>query len=329
MKVIVLGEQARFETYTDFSQVPSHWKLLYAAGMTDDQIIDTAGDAALMIADPVRKVSGYLIEHLPNLKIIQSEGVAFNLIDLEAAQRRGIYVCNNASANSAAVAEQIILLILALQRRLYEGSRMVFEGRQAEAKQRFILDGIMELGECTVGIVGLGSIGKALAKRLDAFDTKILYYKRNRLPQEEEINMNVCWRELPQLLEESDVICICLPVTKETVNYVDAEFLNQMKPNALLINAARGEIMDQAALAKALKENRIGGAGIDTLSPEPFTLDNPLLMLQEEVREKKLIISPHIAGTTYHVFKRMHYNCWNNLKRVAEGKIPKDIVSGL
>lgn len=326
MKVIVLAARARIEKYTDFSQIPEDWELVFAQGMTDAEIFEKAGDAAFIFADPVLPVSGSLIRSLPNLKLIQSEGVGYNRIDLEAVREKGIYVCNNASANSGAVAEQIILLILALQRRFMEGARMVYEGGQAAAKQRFILDGLMELGDSTVGIVGFGAIGKELARRLDGFGCRMLYYNRHRLPEKEEAERNVDYCDLDTLLETSDIVSVNLPVTPETTGFIDGNFLRRMKKTGILINTARGEIMDQEAVAQALLDGTIAGAGIDTLAPEPFTLDNPILRLPEEVREKKLAVSPHVAGTTYHVFHKMHRDSWKNLRLVSEGKEPENIV---
>lgn len=328
MLTIILANKARFLKYTDFDALPEKWTYLFAEGMSDAEIIARGKEAVCMIADPVLPVRGSLIEGLPNLKLIQSEGVGYNQFDLKKAKEKGIYVCNNAAANSGAVAEHMLLLILALQRRLYEGERLIMEGKQADAKRQFILDGIMELEGSTVGIVGFGAIGKAFARRLTGFDVRTVYYSRHRADQTTEASYQATYCQLDRLLHISDIVCICLPVTPETEGFVDQSFLNQMKTSALLINAARGEIMDQQAVADALLNGKIKGAGIDTLSPEPFQPDNPILSLPETIREQKLVITPHIAGTTYRVFKKMHRHCWENVQKIAEHKKPEDCIVG-
>lgn len=328
-KVLILTSRKRMEKYTDFSKIPGDWKLVFLDSVyREEDALKQGWDADFIIVDAVSPVSRRLMKQMPNLRLIHSEGAGFERIDTQAAREAGVYVCNNASLNSGAVAEQAILLMLALLRRFQEGDSLVRQGKQGQAKGSFILDGIPELESCHVGIVGFGNIGKATAKRLAAFGSKVSYYSRHRLDAAEEKNFGVNFLPLPELTASCDIVSLHLPATPETTGLVNREFLERMKPSALLINTARGEIVDQAALAQALENGTIAGAGLDTLYPEPATLENPLLRLSESCRYR-IVFSPHIGGTTDGVFYRMHRNIWNNLFLAAAGKRPGNVVNDL
>ncbi len=327
MQIIILTSKQRVEKFSDLSSLPADWELLFfPAGSSDAEIIAAGRGAEFIFADAIAPVSADLIRQLPKLRLIHSEGVGYNCIATAAAREAGVYVCNNAGANSKAVAEQSVLLMLALLRRLAQGDEMVRSGRQIQAKESFIMDGITELGSCRVGIIGLGAIGKATARLLRAFGSEVCYYSRTRQPEAEAGNMQ--YLPLPELVASCDVVSLHLPVTPETSRMVDADFLGRMKPSALLINTARGEIVDQEALAEALVQHRIAGAGLDTLDPEPVRLDNPLLGLPEEVKYR-VVFSPHIGGTTRGMFSRAHRQVWDNIGAVVRGQRPINIVNGL
>ena len=326
-KFLILTSRERMEKYIVFAGIPKDWEFVYVDyGYSDQDVLSAGKDAEYILVDAVCPVSRHVIENMPNLKLIHSEGVGYNRIDTVAADEKGIFVCNNAGVNSAAVAEHAILLMLGLLRRLAEGDQLVRAGKQAEAKTSFILEGIHELGACHVGLVGFGSIGKATAERLSAFGTKVSYYSRSRMSDDAESRNTAQFIPLEEMIRECDIISLHLPVTPDTIGFVDIKFLAGMKKTAILINTARGEIVDQTALAKALTEGTIAGAGLDTMYPEPVTKDNPLLNLPEEMKYK-ILLSPHIAGTTHEVFKRIHQNVWNNFKVAAEGKRPDNVVN--
>ncbi len=177
-------------------------------------------------------------------------------------------------------------------------------------------------------MIGFGDIAKETAKRLSAFESPTYYYSRAKCPVEIERVYGVHYLELNELLSECDIISLHVPVSPATVNLVDEVFLRKMKNGALLINTARGELVDQEALKIALISGKIGGAGLDTLSPEPVTVDNPLLSLPE-AKKYKLLLSPHIGGTTAGAFRKMHQNVWSNIAKVMSGERPNNIVNGL
>lgn len=327
VKVAILTSQPRVEKYYDLTTLPDNWELIFfSADFTEEEVLCRAGDADFIFADAIAPVSRNLIEGMPNLKMIHSEGVAYNRYDLEAARERGIYVCNNAAANSASVAEHTVLLMLALNSRLMEGDQMVRRGQQIQTKTRYILEGIPELYACHVGLVGFGAIGQATARLLMAFGCRVSYCAAHRKPELEE-SMKVQWLEGEEIAAQCDIVSLHLPVTSQTTHLVDARFLARMKPTALLINTARGEIVDQQALASALEEGRIAGAGLDTLSPEPVRPDNPLLHLSPQA-SARVIFSPHVAGTTRSVFYNIHRFVWENIQKCARGERPDNIVNG-
>lgn len=300
--------------------------IYFSQSSSDAEVLEHAENADFIFADAIKEVSGHLIENLSNLKLIHSEGVGFNSIDIEAAKRNQIYVCNNPGVNSGAVAEQAIMLMLGLQRKLVWGDHMVRTGKQIEAKENQILQGIRELGDCHAGLIGFGAIAKETAKRLISFRTKVSYYSRRRASPEIEKEYQVEYLPLEELICKSDIISLHLPVTPETKELVNKDFLKKMKQTALLINTARGEIVDQEALKEALIQGKIAGAGLDTLTPEPVTIENPLLMLPHGAKDR-VIFSPHIGGTTEGAFRKMHQGVWDNVTRVINGQKPINIVN--
>lgn len=325
-KVLILTSKKRVLKFSDLTSIPEDWKLIFGEELnTDDAVLQAAGDADFIFADAIRAISKTLIDHMPNLKLIHSEGVGYNKIDLDAAKEKGIYVCNNTAANSTAVAEHTILLMLGLQRRLLEGDHLVRSGQQIQAKGSFILDGIPELGSCHIGLVGLGSIAIETAKRLQPFGAKLSYFNRSRKIQAEE-ELGLSYLCLEDLCQQCDIISLHLPVARETTGIINQKLLALMKPTALLINTARGELVVQEDLANALSNGQIAGAGLDTMSPEPVTLDNPLLNLPEDC-QYKLLFTPHIAGTTKPAFEKMHRTVWANISTVSKGERPINIVN--
>jgi lactate dehydrogenase-like 2-hydroxyacid dehydrogenase len=316
------------EKFSDLSGIPTDWQFIFGEDFnTDEAVLQTAGDADFIFADAVREVSKTLINNMPNLKLIHSEGVGYNKIDIQAAKEKKIYVCNNTAANSAAVAEQTILLMLSLQRRLLEGDQMVRSGQQIQAKGSFIMDGIPELGSSHVGLVGMGSIALETAKRLKPFGTQLSYFNRSRKSAVEH-ELGLSYLPLEELCMQCDIISLHLPVTPETTGLINAKLLSLMKPSALLINTARGELVVQEDLVTALSTGQIAGAGLDTLYPEPVMSDNPLLNLPESCHYK-LLFSPHIGGTTKPAFEKMHKTVWANILAVSKGVDPINIVNGL
>ena len=329
MKVLVLGNKERYLRYMPELPITKQVEICYHSILDpQEEILQDGADAQVIAADAIAKVDRALIDQMPNLQLIHSEGVAYNAFDCHAAAERGIYVCNNKGVNATAVAEQTILLMLAALRQLVPGDAAVRSGQQIQKKEAIMVQGLTELGDCTVGLLGFGDIGQATAKRLTGFGCRVLYHCRH--PKEGAIEQacGAHWVSKEELLAQSDILSLHVPVTPETRGSVDADFLKQMKTGALLINTARGEIVDSLAVRQALIAGKLSGAGFDTLAPEPNRIDDPLIDLPAEIRER-VVYSPHIAGSTIRTFRRTHLHVWQNIQRLADGERPDCIVNGI
>lgn len=321
MKIAILLEEGNFRRYASPEKLPADYELhIFGNGEPDEDAI-AAFSPDVIVADPMTPVRESLLRKLPDLKLLQSQGVAFNLFDHAAARKLGIPVTNTAGANATSVAEQTVLLMLGVLRHVKEFDRMTFEARQAEAKGRCFRSGITELRDCHVGLVGFGAIGKATAELLRAFGCRVSYW--NRTPKQDT---GFEAMELDELIRSSDILSLHVAVTPETTGMVNDDFLNSMKYGSILINTARGEVVDQEALCRALISGRLAGAGLDTLNPEPITADNPVLGLPPEVRDR-VLLSPHIGGITVGSFRRYFDIIWENVRRVGAGETPMNIVN--
>lgn len=323
MRITVMVNKANLERYTAPNAIEKDWELIFLGNGTpdDDKIIATDADAIL--ADPMCPISARVMNGMKHLKLVQSQGVAYNFFDLEAAKQNGIYVANCAGANASAVAEQAILLMLALLRNYKENDAMVFAAKQIEAKTRCFENGLVELGDCHVGVIGMGAIGRETAKRLKAFGSRVSYYGRHPA---EDFDFQLL--PLDELYASCNIISLHVPVTPETISMIDNNAINKMKRGAFVINTARGEIVDQAAVCRALIDGRLGGVGLDVLTPEPVQPDNPFLKLPAELRYK-VALSPHIGGITAGSFYRYFDIIWSNMRRIGNGRKPVNIVNGL
>lgn len=327
MKLLVIGSKARTEKYLPDLPITHEVDTVTAErGTSDDEILRIAADADFIMADAISPVGSRLIESMPNLKLIHSEGVAYNAIDIDAARAHGIFVCNNAGANAVGVAEQTVLLMLACLRDVINADAAVRAGRQIQTKERMMLEGIRELGDCRIGFIGFGAIAQETARHLENWGCDMLYNKRHGLSEEDERKLGVRFASVEEIARTCDIVSVHVPVTEETRNMVDAAFLSQMKPDAILINTARGEIVDIEALVAVLEAGTIAAAGLDTVAPEPVQTDNPLLSMSEQAR-RRVVFSPHIGGTTTGFFRRAHRTVWENIARVASGEKPVNIVS--
>jgi phosphoglycerate dehydrogenase-like enzyme len=242
------------------------------------------------------------------LNLIQKIGVGVNTIALDAARARGIPVCNLPGTNSPAVAEMTLLLMLAALRRLPVLDRATREGR-GWALDPALQDGFGELGGRCVGLVGFGAVPQALLPVLRAFGCRVLYSARTPHP-----DAAAQWRSLPDLLAEADIVSLHVPLTEETRHLIDAAALARMKPGAILVNTARGGLVDQAALTEALATGRLAAAGLDVFAEEPVAPTDPLLALPN------VVLAPHVAWLTAGTFDRSLALAAENCRRLVEGR---------
>ena len=328
MKLLYIGDPERFHAYTAAMPFFAGMDVTaFSNGVSDEELLRTCPDADAIICDPVHTLSADLLSRLPRLKLVHSEGVAFNRFDLETLRARRIYLCNCKGCNALPVAEQTILLILGLLCRVRSSHEAVLSGNQNEVKKAHMLSGdLKELWECKVGLVGFGDIAKETAKLLHAFGAQVFYYNRTRRSAEEESQYHVTYLPLDELAASCDIVSLHLAVTPETTNIVDEAFLGRMKKTAFLINTARADLIDNAALCRALTDGSIAGVGIDTIAPEPVLLDNPLINLPPEA-EARTLYAPHIGGNTGASFRRAFAMMEQNLKAVQNGTVPEHWVN--
>jgi phosphoglycerate dehydrogenase-like enzyme len=254
----------------------------------------------------LKRCTAEMIAAAPRLRLIQKIGVGVNTIDLDAAKARGIAVCNLPGTNARAVAELTLALMLAVLRRL---PRFDAAMRRGEWLDPELQDGIGELGGRTVGLVGYGAIPRLLAPVLVALGCRVICTSRTQ-----HADAAAEWRALDALLAEADVVSLHLPLTSDTANLIDAAALARMKPGAVLINTARGGLVDQTALTEALASCRLAGAGLDVFVHEPHDASEALFHLPN------VVLTTHIAWLTTGTFDRSFALAAENCRRLAAGE---------
>jgi len=249
----------------------------------------------------------------PRLRIVSQMAVGYDNIDVAVATRHGVLVTNTPGVLTEATADMAFALLLAQARRLPEGARAIRDGAWGDWQPWFLLG--RDLTGKTLGVVGLGAIGTAVARRARGFGMRVVYYSRQRKP-EAEAELSVEWRELPALLAEADYVSLHVALSGETRGMIGAPELSRMKPDAVLINTARGGVVDQAALLRALRDGMIGGAGLDVFESEPLTPDDPLLSLDN------VVVAPHLGSATLETRTRMSDLAVDNLLAYFRGETP-------
>lgn len=257
----------------------------------------------------------------PKLKLVQLLSAGYDRCDIEAARKARVPIANNGGANSVAVAEHAIMLMLATARRLvWQHSSVtsgIWRGNDWQNKHLF------ELSEKTLGIIGLGTIGKKVARIARALGMNIQYFDINRLTEDQEDALGVRFRLFDEVLKSSDLVTLHVPLLASTRHMISTRELALMKPSAYLINTCRGPVIDEAALVTALTANTIAGAGLDVFDQEPPPPNNPLFALEN------VILTPHLAGPTYENRAKRFRNAFDNVQRVARGQAPFWVIPEL
>ena len=273
----------------------------------DDALLARLLPTTDVIWHVLRRCTAEMIAAAPMLRLIQKIGVGVNTIDLDAAKARGIAVCNLPGTNARAVAELTLALMLAVLRRV---SRFDTAMRSGEWLDPELQDGIGELGGRTVGLVGYGAIPRLLAPVLIALGCRLIYTSRAQ-----HADALGEWRSLDALLAEADVVSLHVPLTDDTANLIDAAAIARMKPGAVLINTARGGLVDQAALTEALASGRLAGAGLDVFVHEPHDASEVLFRLSN------VVLTPHIGWLTTATFDRSFALAAENCRRLDAGEV--------
>jgi phosphoglycerate dehydrogenase-like enzyme len=260
-----------------------------------------------------------MLARAKTLRFIEKWGIGVDRIDVEAARARNIPIAITAGSNAGPVAELAIGLMLAVYRRLAHVDRAMRQGQWLKSEMREI--GYQIAGK-TVGIAGFGNIGRMVAHRLRGFDAKVLYFDTRRPDKPTELSLNVTYAPLEQLITQSDIVSLHAPLTPHTAHMINAAAIGKMKRGAILINTARGELVDERALFDALVSGKLRGAGLDAFDPEPPKPDNPLLTLDQ------VVVTPHVGGAVFDNVENVAQHSIGNILRFLRGEAlsPADVI---
>ncbi len=291
--------------------------------LSRDELAEAMADCDVLVPTVSDRIDADLLKGAPDrLKMIANFGAGVDHIDLAAAQARRITVTNTPGVFTEDTADMTLALILSVPRRLNEGEKLVRSGAWNGWRPSGMLG--HRVGGKTLGIIGFGRIGEAVARRARAFGLNILYNKRRRLPPMLEEELGVTYEpDLDRLVARSDIVSLHAPLTEETRGLIDAGRLSAMKPNAYLINTSRGELVDENALIEALETGRIGGAGLDVYTHEP-AVDGRLLALDN------VVLLPHLGSATFEGREASGERVIANIRIWADGHRPPDqVLTGL
>lgn len=282
-------------------------------------IIQKAAEVDALASLLSDKIDSEVFDASPNLKIVAQLAVGYDNIDVKEATKRGIYVTNTPGVLTETTADFAWTLLMAVARRVVEADKYVRSGKWKVGWHPSMLLGRDVYG-ATIGIVGLGRIGAAMAKRAKGFDMRILYYDVIRRPNLEK-ELGLKYTELDDLLRKSDFVTVHVPLLKATYHLISEEKLKLMKKTACLVNNSRGPVIDEKALYEALKNEQIAGAGLDVFEQEPTPVDNPLFKLDN------VVMTPHISSGSYETRSRMAEMVAENLISFFKGETPPNLVN--
>jgi glyoxylate reductase len=281
-------------------------------------LLAEAADADGLLTLLTDRIDAAVMAAAPRLRIIANMAVGYDNIDVVEATRRGILVTNTPGILTKTTADFAFALLLAAARRLVEADRYTRQGRWKTWGPQILLG--QDVHDATLGVVGLGRVGLEMAKRGRGFGMRILYCDSSRKPTEER-RYDLVYVGLEQLLAESDFVSLHVPLTSETHHLVGEPELSLMKPTAVLINTARGPVVDQRGLRRFLAERRIAAAAIDVSEQEPIAPDDPLLELDN------IIVTPHIASASVATRLGMAKMAVDNLLAALRGQVPPQCVN--
>lgn len=289
--------------------LPESLELLAVGAYSERDRLDAIATADFLLVGAA-PVPAHLMDAAPRLKLIHKWGTGYDKIDVKAAAERGILVAITTGANTIPVAEHSVMLMLAVFRKLPYIDRRLRQGRWSKTE----IPGFPhQLNGKTVGLVGLGHIGREVARLVRAFDTRALYYRRHR-DVEAERQLGVEFRPLEELLAQADVVSLHVPLTPETRKLIDGRAISLMKPTTILVNTSRGGVIDEPALVQALRSGRLMGAGLDVFAVEPPGPGNPLLELDN------VVVTNHCAGNSIENVGNIARHAFGNMLRVAKSE---------
>ena len=318
MKLVILDARAlnpgdlSYDCMNQFGEVT-----LYQRTDSEEETIRRIGDSEIILVNKV-PITQNVLSACPNIKLICVQATGYNIVDVEACAKRGIPVTNVPSYGTAAVAQFTMALILEMCHRIGLHNHSVHQGDWAQAETFcYWLTPQMELSGKTLGIIGFGRIGQAVGKLAKAFGMKVIAYNRSQTDAGRAVAEYV---DLDTIFAESDIISLHCPQTAETEKLINADTIAKMRDGAMLVNTARGGLVDEEALVDALESGKLRYAAVDVVSKEPMPRDNPLL------RTRKCIITPHIAWAPVESRQRLLDTVVENIRAFLNGK-PQNVVN--
>lgn len=317
--VVITGGMGREYLDAFLSKVPAGWKpIIVDQSEGEEKLAAELEDAEYLLRQGGSSIPVKLIEKAKKLKLIQTGGQGTDALPVEFAIKQGIYVANAGGSNAISVSEYTVLLILMCLRRLLQFNQTI---RAGEWRGNLPRRGSTELYEKTVGIIGLGNIGRRVARLCFGFGANIIYYERFFVPYALRADFKGKPVTLDELLTQSDIVTLHIPAFAGNRALIGWEELNRMKTTAFLINTSRGANVDEKALTRALRENKIAGAGLDVWNPEPPDPKNPLLNMPN------VVATPHAAATAWENVALSAETVWRNVLLVSEGKEPLNRIT--
>jgi len=316
MTKVILAGQYPVHTFEKLSEMLKGQPVDLRAVDTSEAY-EAMTDAEIMILR-IFKAPEAVIARNPKLKMIMRWGAGFDSVDIESAGKRGILVTNTPGANADAVSELAVLLMLAVGRKLVCHTDCL---RRGDWSKNEFINSSFTLMNKTVGILGAGNIGRKVAQRVQAFGAKTLYYDPYRLSEEREKAFNLTYLPLDELLSACDIVTLHLPLTEETRHLIDADAIERMKPGAILINTARGGLVDDNALFAAVQSGKLQGAGLDVVEREPLKPDDELFT------NDNIIVTPHVGGGTADIGEAILPMLVEDIRRYLSGENPLFVVN--
>lgn len=318
MKITVLDGYTLNPGDNPWSQIEASGELTVFDRTTPEELLARAQNSDILLTNKV-KLTEATLEALPMLKFVSVLATGYDVVDIAAAAKRGIAVSNVPGYGVEAVAQHTIALLLELCRRTAHHDGLVKQGRWSTASDWCFWDGTQrELTGLTMGIIGFGNSGRRVAELANAFGMNILAYAPRPKPAPAYANFSFC--QLDEVLAKADVISLHCPLTADNKHLINAERINRMKDGAIILNTARGPLIDEKALADALLCGKLGGAGLDVVEVEPIEADNPLM------KAPNCLITPHIAWSTLSARKRLMDITAENIRTFQNGT-PQNVVN--
>jgi glyoxylate reductase len=284
----------------------------------DQQSIREVAEGCIGIVSHLKDPIGPVVLSMPGLRCVSNVAVGFDNIDVPTATANHVWVTNTPGVLDDATSDFAFALIIAVARRVVQADTFVRQGNFRGWEIDMMLGA--DVHDATLGIVGIGRIGRGLARRARGFNMRVLYSDTNPLMPEVEQQLNATHVELPRLLAESDFISLHVPLTKDTHHLISTPQFAMMKPTAILVNTSRGPVVDEAALVEALKNHRIAGAGIDVYEKEPAV--HPGLIALHNV-----VLAPHVASATTRTRSEMSAMAARNMATAARGGRPPNVLN--